>query len=109
METASKVMYSIANIFNWILAILYLFLIVMNGLALGGVKINGLDTTKLNVGTLVVFIIGFLVCLAIIGLVRIAKDRKSSKGWDVLFMILGIVGGNIFYFLGGLFGIIAVR
>ncbi len=28
---------------------------------------------------------------------------------DVLFLVLGIIGANIFYFLGGLFGLIARR
>ena len=37
------------------------------------------------------------------------KANNSSKLWDFLFLILGIFGGNIFYFLGGLFGLIAPR
>ena len=51
----------------------------------------------------------FIVCWITIAMVRRAKAQGTSKAWDLLFLILGIVGANIFYFLGGLFGLIAPR
>ena len=42
-------------------------------------------------------------------MVRRAKGKNTSKAWDVLFLILGILGGNFFYILGGIFGIVATR
>ena len=62
-----------------------------------------------SVGLLVYYVIALLVCLLLIAVTRIAKNKKSSKGWDLLLMILGIISWNIFYFLGGLFGLIAIR
>ena len=105
METASKVMYTIANIFTWILALLCATGIVMSVLAMTNVVPND----SLNAGTLVYCIIVLIVSLFTIGLVRIAKNKRSSKGWDVLFIVLGVLGSNPFYILGGIFGVIAPR
>ena len=106
METASKVMYTIANIFTWILAIACASLIVMSILAMTHV----IDPNEaLGAGSLVYYSIVFVVSLFTIGLVRIAKNKHSSKGWDVLFIVLGVLGSNPFYILGGIFGVIAPR
>ena len=114
MEKASKVMYSIANFFTWIIAILCIVGIVFSGLAMAGKLIEWGWTGEgenpfLGVGSLVTLIIVLIVCLITIAMVRRAKADNSSKAWDVLFLILGIFQGNIFYVLGGLFGLIAVR
>ena len=106
METASRVMYSIANFFTWILAIASAALIVMSALAMAHV-IDG--NQVLGTSSLVYYIIVLIVALITISLVRIAKDRRSSKGWDILFIVLGVLGSNPFYILGGIFGVVAVR
>ena len=105
METASKVMYTIANIFTWILALLCATGIVLSILTMTKV-ISGND---LGTGTLVYFIVVLIISLFTIGLVRIAKSKNTSKGWDVLFIVLGVLGANVFYVLGGIFGVIAPR
>ena len=107
MEKASKVMYSIANFFTWIIVILCIVSIVFSSLSLAHV-IKDADAF-LNVGSLVGTIIVLIVSLITIWMVRRAKASDSSKAWDVLFLILGIFGGNIFYVLGGIFGIVAPR
>ena len=110
MERASKVMYSIANFFTWILVILSIVGIVFAVLGIVGVIAMEGDLAALaGIGTIVYLAIILIVGLITIAMVRRAKANGSSKGWDVLFMILGIIGGNIFYFLGGLFGLIARR
>lgn len=110
MEKASKVMYSIANFFTWILVILSIVGIVFAVLGIVGVIAMEGDLAALaGIGTIVYLSIILVVGLITIAMVRRAKANGSSKGWDLLFMILGIVGGNIFYFLGGLFGLIAHR
>ena len=110
MERASKVMYSIANFFTWILVILSIVGIVFAVLGIVGVIAMEGDLAALaGIGTIVYLSIILIVGLITIAMVRRAKANGSSKGWDVLFMILGIIGGNIFYFLGGLFGLIARR
>ena len=110
MEKASKVMYSIANIFNWILLIASVALIVFSALAMANVynpKLEG-DVT-LGVGTLIYAIILFIIAWVVIALVRKAKKSGTSKFWDILFIVIGVIEFNIFYFLGGLFGVIARR
>ncbi len=109
MERASRVMYSIANFFTWIIAILCIIGIVFSSLELAHVLKIEHDFTYFGVGSLVTLIIMLIVSLITIAMVRRAKDKNSSKAWDVLFLILGIIGGNIFYVLGGIFGIVAVR
>ena len=106
METASRVMYSIANFFTWILAIASAALIVMSALAMAHV-IDG--NQVLGTSSLVYYIIVLIVALITISLVKIAKNRHSSKGWDILFIVLGVLGSNPFYILGGIFGVVAVR
>ena len=107
MERASRVMYSIANFFTWIIVILCIVSIVFSSLSMAHV-IKDADAF-LNVGSLVGTIFVLIISLITIFMVRRAKDKNSSKGWDVLFLILGILGGNIFYVLGGIFGIVAPR
>ena len=109
MEKASRVMYSIANFFTWILAIIAIAGIVFSVLALVHVNLGDLDMSKFGVGTLAGCIFVLIVCLITIFMVRRAKDKNSSKGWDVLFIVLGFLGGNIFYILGGIFGLVARR
>ncbi len=109
MEKASRVMYSIANFFTWILAIIAIVGIVFCGLNIGHVTIPNVDLSQFSVGMLVYLAIILIIALITIAMVRRAKKQGTSKGWDVLFLILGIFGANIFYFLGGLFGLIARR
>ena len=108
MERASRVMYTIANIFNWISLVLAAFLVVSGILCLVHVEafVQAVDTPWFNI---VYGVVMFLVCLAIITLVRIAKAKGSSKGWDVLFIVMGAVTWNPFYILGGIFGLVAPR
>ncbi len=109
MEKASKVMYSIANFFTWVLVIISIAGIVFSSLAIAHVFGTELKLDFLGIGTLIYFIIILIGSLITIWMVRRAKDSNSSKGWDVLFLILGLIGGNIFYVLGGIFGLVAVR
>ena len=114
MEKASKVMYSIANFFTWILVILCIAGIVFSSLQMAGKLVEwgwtGEDTNPFfGMGSLITLIFLLIVSLITIAMVRRAKASDSSKAWDVLFLILGLIGGNIFYTLGGLFGLIAVR
>ena len=98
MGKASAVMYSIANIFNWIVLLASIAGIVLSIL-------NKVGVTSINLGYgLVFFIIALIVAIIIISLVRKAKAKGTSKFWDVLFIILGVFSANIFYILGGIFG-----
>ena len=107
MEKASAVMYSIANFFTWVLVFLSLAGIVFCALDLANIWHPELPL--LGATGIVYYAIILIVAFITIAMVRRAKAKGTSKGWDVLFLVLGIIGGNIFYFLGGLFGLIAPR
>ena len=109
METASRVMYSIANFFTWLVAIGCIAGIVLSSLSMAGVIVKIDNFEYYGLGSLITFIIVLIVSLITIALVRKAKGKNTSKGWDVLFFVLGILGWNIFYILGGIFGIVAPR
>ena len=109
MEKASAVMYSIANFFTWIIVLLCIVGIVFTSLDIAGVMAIFTEGDYSNIASLVALIVLLIVSLITIAMVRRAKAKGSSKAWDVLFLILGIVGGNIFYILGGIFGIVARR
>lgn len=109
METASRVMYSIANVFSWIAALIYATGLVFSILSVADVFQLFPELQNYGVGSIVAFAIVLFFTLLTIMLVRKAKSKNSSKFWDVLFIILGILGWNIFYFLGGIFGVVAIR
>ena len=109
MEKASRVMYSIANFFTWIVVVLSIAGIVLSSLTIAKVFGTELNLDFVGIGSLVYCIIILIFSLITIWMVRRAKNSKSSKGWDVLFIVLGVLGDNIFYILGGIFGVIAPR
>ena len=110
MEKVSKVFYSIANFFTWIIVILCVGGIVISSLQLlGKIADWHLNEAFVGVPSIIMFSVFLVVGLITIWMVRRAKADNSSKAWDFLFLILGVIGGNIFYVLGGLFGLIAVR
>ena len=106
MEKASAVMYSIANFFTWILVFVSIAMIVLSGLSMAGIIAAN---QAFGPGLLAYWVIVLVIAIITIAMVRRAKAKGTSKGWDVLFLVLGIIGANIFYFLGGLFGLIARR
>jgi len=109
MEKASKVMYKIANVFNWVVVVLGIAGIVFSILGLTGV-LSGPEFAAFNgifVGTLIFFIWILVFSVILIITTRVAYKKGSGRGWDVIFLILGIIDVNLFYFLGGLFGILS--
>lgn len=109
MEKASRVMYSIANFFTWVVVILIIALIVFTSLGMANVIPELKDLPLANVGGIVYYALVLIFSLVSIFLVRIAKNKNSSKGWDVLFIVVGVLSWNVFYVLGGIFGVIAPR
>ena len=110
MGVASKVMYSIANFFTWIIVICCIAGLIFLPLTMFGIIAN-------NTGYPFATLLGYTIYLSVvlifalisISLVRIAKKNGTSKGWDLLFIIIGILSGNIFLLLGGIFGLFALR
>jgi hypothetical protein len=107
MEKASRVMYKIANIFNWIFAVFGIVIIVFSILSGLNVNMGSNFSTNLGWSTLWEGIWLLVWAIVLIVLTRIAYKKGSSKGWDVLFLVFGILGWNVFYILGGIFGLVA--
>ena len=111
MEKASKVMYKIANVFNWILLVCGIIFLIFGILVnTGAIQATGSDPEAIAAGAvaLIVFGVWFIIDpIVMIVLTRKAEKAGASKGWDILFLVLGIIGENVFYFLGGLFGLIS--
>ena len=106
MHKASYVMYSIANFFTWIVVIFSIAGIVLS--VLGGINaVPAIREAGFGWGYFIYFIVLLIVSLITIMMVRRAKAKGTSKAWDVLFIVLGVLGANIFYILGGIFGLFA--
>ena len=88
MEKASRIMYTIANIFTWILVGASILGIILSSLAL----LHIMKPTEVfgTVNTITYYVVVLVVALITIYLVRIAKAKNTSKGWDILFMVLCI-------------------
>ena len=109
MEKASRIMYSIANIFNWFIAIFAIIGIIFSTIGIVGRLPDGVDAALFTTPMLVYYIIVLLLALLVIFLVRKAKSKRSSKAWDILFIVIGVIEMNPFYILGGIFGVVAAR
>ena len=110
MGVASRVMYTIANIFTWIVIIACIGTIITFSLVLTGIIQNNTGYARSDILGAIIYLSAVIFFSFIaIGMVRIAKARGSSKAWDLLFVILGVLCGNIFYILGGVFGLLALR
>jgi uncharacterized membrane protein YhaH (DUF805 family) len=107
MENASKIMYKIANVFNWIELVLGAILAIV-AILMGANVIKPDASSDPNgwIALLIVAIWFVAIALILILLTRRAYKAGTSKAWDICFLILGVISGDIFYFLGGLFGII---
>ncbi len=109
MKVASRVMYTIANFFTWIEVLVCITGIIVIPLMMSGVitNNNGYSNQYLQSAVITLAFVLFF-SLILIGMVRIAKSRESSIFWDILFLFLGIITGNIFYMLGGIFGMFSL-
>ena len=111
MKKASEVMYRIANFFIWILVLLCVALIVLSILTMTGVLQN--NGTNMGVGSLVGGIVLLVIELIVLAFSRhaanSARDGNRRALPHVLMLLMGIFSGNIFFFLGALFGLISLR
>jgi uncharacterized membrane protein HdeD (DUF308 family) len=113
MEDASKVMYKIANVFNWLALVLGVLFIILSIVffANPNTPVNGQtdpeSVTAIAVTFLVLGIWWIILPLVLIFTTRRAYAKESSQNWDIVFLILGILSGSLFYILGGAFGIAA--
>lgn len=120
MKSASKAMYTIGRVFN-IIALIGVIIVLAIGIffAVTGKTVTGTDengaeveldgrvvgVTMVIVGA--VFTVVYLVLILLAGHARKALNNdKTENAPHILMIIIGIFG-DIFYLLGGIFGLIA--
>ncbi len=117
MKKASKIMYIIATIFAAIALVSGIIMAVSGGIAANGIQSGNVDPSMTN-GLKVedcqaVMVFGVIVCVvAVIDILIGTFGRRAAakkKGGNVPHIIALVVGvfGNIFFLLGGIFGLIS--
>lgn len=124
MKSASKTLYTVGKVINIIEIVLSILVVVLGIFAVvmpneiyqkgieQGVTEFGSPQAVKNAGIKLIVgaAIAFVVCLIIFLLAKKAskslKDDASNSAPHTLMLIIGIFG-DIFYFLGGLFGILS--
>ena len=113
MKTATKIMYFIGRIFNWVELFAGLILIIIGSVILGISLANGggIGENAAALSLLTPGIILFVVALIVITLAKKASKSLNKPGHKagphVFMLVIGIISENIFYVLGGIFGLIA--
>lgn len=109
MKNASKTMYRIGRLFNFIflglgalLFVLGLIIIIAADDAEG--KATG--TSCLSIG--VFYLVTAIIALILSGkALRAIGDGKENRKPHIIMIVIGAISSDIFYLLGGIFGIIA--
>ena len=113
MRESSKTMYKIGRIFSFVLLGIAVLLAILH-LVLMFVYIA--DETKgvwaNELGSLIGTIIwlGFIVVVIILATNAIHKteEEKDNKAPHITMIVFGAISGDIFYLLGGIFGLVAI-
>ncbi len=109
MRNASKTMYKIGRVFSFVLlgiaaivAVLYLILMIVD-LANG----NGLHYLGNLIGT--ILWLGFIIVVIILAsnAIKATEEDNQNPGPHVVMIVFGALSGDVFYLLGGIFGLIA--
>ena len=118
MAKTSKIMYTIGRIFN-IVSMVCCALLVIVGIILtagAGSFAGDLDMEKgelLIMGAALLgsgiasFIIELVVYLLASKAQKTIGNGTTEKGPHIMMIIIGAIGGDIFYLLGGIFGLVA--
>ena len=113
MRESSKTMYKIGRIFSFvllglscILAVLHLVLMIVYSLD----NTQGSWTSELGSLVSTVIWISFIIvviCLASNAIEKTETD-KANKAPHITMIVFGALSGDVFYVLGGIFGLVAI-
>jgi hypothetical protein len=121
MKTSSKTMYLIGFIFNIFTILVLTIIAILLGVAYGSTEIIQQVATEAGQGfeeakaVILGLVIGFSIALTIniILIFLVAHARKNlsegngRKTTHIVLLIVGILDVNVFYLLGGVFGLVA--
>ena len=113
MRESSKTMYKIGRIFSFVLLGLAALLAVLHLILM---LVYLADETKGNwsselgsmIGTIIW--IGFIIvviCLAT-NAIKLTETEKENKTPHITMIVFGALSGDVFYLLGGIFGLVAI-
>lgn len=114
MRNASRVMYKIGRIFSFVLLALFAVLFVVYSILLVVHIIQGVDAAVIgaDIGTMIWALIwtGLVIVLIILATRAIKNMEEDAKanGPHIVMIVFGAITGDIFYLLGGIFGLIAI-
>ena len=120
MRTASKTLYLIGYIFNIIDIVFMIITLIVGAVGLGSAALIAqiAEDTKQSVpyihNVLLVMVIAIAISLVVhfIILLLVGRARRNLSQANgkvsahVFLLVLGILGMNIFYFLGSIFGLV---
>ena len=118
MGKTSKIMYTIGRIFN-IVAMVCCALLVIIGIIFtaGSGSFSGdigMETSELLImGAAILgsgigsFIVELVVYLLATKAHKTIGNGTTEKGPHIMMIVIGAIGGDIFYLLGGIFGLVA--
>jgi len=109
MRNASETMYKIGRVFSFVLLGLTALLIVIYSILMIVAAVDGRFPAYLG------NVIGYTIWLALVIVAIILASRaikaidenKSENGPHITMIVVGAISGDIFYLLGGIFGVIA--
>lgn len=117
MGKTSKIMYTIGRIFN-IVELVCTALMVVAGIILTALHGNLVSDEMpeeaalgTGLGILIAGIISFIIVLVVYLLATKAQksigNGTTEKAPHIMMIVIGAIGGDIFYLLGGIFGLVA--
>ena len=114
MRNASQVMYKIGRIFSFVLLALFAVLFVVYSILLvvHNIQDAGAAVIGSDIGTMIWALIwtGLVIVLIILATRAIKTMQEDSKANapHIVMIVFGAITGDIFYLLGGIFGLIAI-
>ena len=120
MKKAAKIMYTLGIIGNFCLIFVCLIGMLISLIGVANIEeiIRNANTqfTEEQIAAVLAFFTSFTIVYLIIYIVTVilafvakskVNDGKKSYFPHILVLVIGVVGWNVFYILGGIFGIVA--
>ena len=121
MKSASKLLYAIGFVFNIIGLVIIALFITLCGVALGSAEIvakvaeesqHSVELTQQVLLTFVivlsvVFVIHFIILFMVANAKKHLDNKTGKVSPHLVLLLLGILDCNLFYLLGGIFGMVA--
>ena len=113
MRESSKTMYKIGRVFSFVLlgiaavlSVLHLILMIVYSVD----NTKGLWTNELGSLISTVIWLSFIVVVIILATnaIRLTEEEKDNKAPHITMIVFGAISGDIFYLLGGIFGLVAI-